>query len=490
MKITLSLFFMLLLFFFNACSTSSSYKPQSPGRQLQQITPSNLSSSINNVLHDTLLTSCIFGVKIISDNDGAVLYEMNSEKLFHPASNMKLLTSATALEMLPPEFLFTTSICYDGILNDSILSGNVFIKGVGDPLMTTEHLDSVVGQLLKKGIKLITGDIVGDVSYFDTLAWGMGWMWDDEPSTDAPFLTPLTINSNSIEVNIIPGKNIGEGPEVEIIPKTTYVNINNNAITSVDTMLPPLDVTRIRGKNTIVISGRIAPNSSMQDFGVSIYKPELYFLHLFRERLAEYGISVSGILRLDTVRSSAELVTIIHPLDSVLHQINKPSDNLAAENLLKTLSHEQYHAMGSATNGLSVIKQYLFSIGIDTTKMILADGSGLSWYNAVSPNTIVQLLYEQYKRKSTFKRFYESLPVAGVDGTLKNRMKGTLAEGNVHAKTGSLTGVSSLSGYVNSVDGEMIIFSILSNHFPSELVHLRNAQNNIMELLANYRHHK
>ena len=475
-----------VLIVLSSCSQTSVQRAEHRGGEFHYTTSAGIQGAIDSVLNDTSLSTCIFGVRILSADDGAVLFEKNSKKLFHPASNMKLLTTAAALVTLGTEDTLTTHFYADGTISDGVLRGNVYIKGVGDPLITTAQLDSIAQQLLLRGVRDISGDIVGDVSYFDTLSWGLGWMWDDEPSTDAAFLTPLSVNSNSVEIDVTPGKSVGDTARVEIKPATTYVSIINNAVTSSDTTLPPLDVTRVRGQNTVVVSGRIAPNSEMQDFGVSVRKPELYFLNVFKERLDAHGIATHGTLRLDSANALSSLGDIVHPLDSVLHQVNKPSDNLAAEHLLKTLARARYDVPGSAALGLTVLKEYLASIHIDTTKMILADGSGLSWYNALSPETITEVLIDQYRRSSSFRHFYESLPVAGIDGTLKNRMKGTKAEGNVHAKTGSLTGVSSLSGYVTTRNGNMLVFSILCNHFPEKIMYLRNAQDKIMELLANY----
>jgi D-alanyl-D-alanine carboxypeptidase/D-alanyl-D-alanine-endopeptidase (penicillin-binding protein 4) len=445
-----------------------------------------LQQTIDAILDDSLLAPCLFGAQIITAEGAHVLYERNSDKLFHPASNMKLLTTSAGLVALGDGYNMKTSFSSDGEIRDSTLHGSLFIHGAGDPLIRTDQLDSVAAAMYRRGIRSIAGDLVGGTSLFDTLAWGSGWMWDDEPSTDAAFMTPLTINSNSIEVDVFPGNKTGEKPEIHTLPVTSYVTIVNTATTTSDTLIPPLDVTRLRGQNTIVVSGRIPPQSAMKDFGVSVFQPEYYFLHLLRERLSARGISVHGALKLDTLRHAMPIAELAHPLDSILCQINKPSDNLAAEQLLKTLAVEKYHVPGSAVMGHQVVKEYLSSLGLDTMKMILADGSGLSWYNAVSPATLTKILADQYHRSSTFRHFYESLPIAGVDGTLKNRMRGTKAEGNVHAKTGSLTGVSSLSGYVTTADGTMLIFSILSNHFPGEIASLRNAQNRIMEYLANY----
>jgi D-alanyl-D-alanine carboxypeptidase/D-alanyl-D-alanine-endopeptidase (penicillin-binding protein 4) len=446
-----------------------------------------LQENINHLLDDSLLSSSFVGIKIISLEDSTTLFSANSNKLFHPASNMKLVTTAAGLQLLGPQFNFVTSITTDGNVSNGILEGNIYITGSGDPVLRTEHFDSLADAFRQRGITTISGNIIGDISYYDGLAWGSGWMWDDEPTSDAAFITPLTVNDNCVEISISPGKRKGDLPQISIEPTTTYFPIINNGNTSDDTTLPKLDVTRVKGENTFIVQGRISPAGITQQFTLSVWKPELFFLELFKERLSEHGVSIHGTIRIDSGKNLLPLFQIRHPLDSVFHQINKQSDNLGAENLLKTLSANAYGEPGSALTGLSMVKRYLQSIGIDTTLMILADGSGLSSYNLISPDAMVKLLFEQYNNKQTFRLFYESLPIAGIDGTLKNRMKGSRAEGNVHAKTGSLTGVSTLSGYVKTLDGHLLAFSIMCNHFPGEIRSLRTLQNNIMEVLASYK---
>jgi D-alanyl-D-alanine carboxypeptidase/D-alanyl-D-alanine-endopeptidase (penicillin-binding protein 4) len=219
-----------------------------------------------------------------------------------------------------------------------------------------------------------------------------------------------------------------------------------------------------------------------------VWEPEKYFLELFRDALEKHGVAVHGITRIDTSRPGFVLGTVAHTLDSVLHRINKPSDNLGAEILLKTLGIAESGGQGTAEGGLGVVKKYLAGTGVDTTRLILADGSGMSFYDAISPDAIIKLLTAQ--SGEAFRRLYESLPVAGVDGTLKNRMRHGPAFGNVHAKTGSLTGVSALSGYVTTADHELLAFSMMCNHFPAEIVPLRAAQDSIMQILAGLKERK
>lgn len=445
----------------------------------------SLKAQIDSILKDSLLDHCFFGIKIISLDDGKVLYELNSSKLFHPASNMKLLTSAAAINTLKHNYQFKTKLFTDGKLVNGVLHGNLYIIGSGDPLLETNDLDSLFFLLSFQGIKKITGDIVGDVSRFDTIYWGKGWMWDDEPESYSAFITPLTVNGNSIKIFVSPSKIIGYPLSIQTEPVTSFIELLNLGTTTNDTLIPLCQVTRQRGTNKIIINGRLSPDDETKEFNLSIWRPEFYFLTLLKERLKLNGVIVDGNIKLDSIRHSRKgsifLSEISHPIDSVLHQINKNSDNLAAENLLKTIAAENLGSPGSAENGLLLIKKYLAIEGIDTSKMILADGSGVSWYNAISPDAIVQILQKQYEKKATFKRFYESLAIAGVDGTLKNRMKGIQ---NVYAKTGSLSGVSNLSGYVRTVDGKLLAFSILCNHFPGEGKILKEMQDNLIKLLT------
>ena len=455
---------------------------QSPGPNA--VSTTSLASRIDQIVNTPDLGSCFIGIKIRSLADGTVLYEQNANKLFHPASNMKLLTTATALHALPVDFQFRTQLFSDASISNGVLRGDLYVRGAGDPLLRSSDLDSVAEQLRMAGIRSVSGDLIGDVSSMDTVFWGAGWMWDDEPYAEQAFHTPLTVNANSVTVLVSPGETVGRPARVVIDPPTPSFQIVNTAVTSIDTLLPLLDVTRVSRENMIVVSGRVAPGVAERKFMLSIWRPELYFLSLLREKLTERGIEVKGETQLGTYGGNRSLAEVSHPLDSVVIQINKQSDNLAAELLLKTIGSVKAGIPGSAGTGLAAVKEYLTGIGLDTSQMILKDGSGVSWYNGLTPDQLLTILTNEYREKATFPRFFASLPIAGVDGTLKSRMIGTRAEGNVHAKTGTLTGVSSLSGYVTTADGVMLAFSIMCNHYPGQIAALRSAQNQIMELLA------
>lgn len=451
----------------------------------ERVNIDSLIAELDNITNDSSLRPCFMGIKIASLSDGRTLYESNSEKLFHPASNMKLLTTAAAINLLASDFRLNTEVYTDGVIEGKTLRGNLCVKGSGDPLFTIDDLDSLVVRLNQLGIHSISGDLVGDISVFDSLYWGHGWMWDDEPAADEAFITPLSINRNAVDVYVTPGKILGDPLSYSLEAPSSYFKIINNGITSLDTVLPECEVKRIRSENILLISGRMAPNQDTTKFTLSIWKPELYFLEQFSKKLSDQNITLNGSIRVGTIIRNKELANLSHPIDSILHRANKLSDNLAAENLLKTISGQFTESSYSSTEGLKVIKDFLYQQGIDTAKMILADGSGVSMYNAISPEVVVSLLMNQYRKRDTFPRFYESLSIAGVDGTLKNRMRGTAAEGNVHAKTGTLTGTSTISGYVSDTDGVLLAFSILFNHCSNEQTGLRYIQDKILILLSN-----
>ncbi len=476
----------LLGFLLASCSSvPPTGKPSSPETVRSAL--DKLRSQIDTVLADSALSTCFIGAKIVSLEDGRVFYERNSNKLFHPASNMKLLTTAAGLKMLGKDFKFRTVLEADSVIRRGELRGSLYVKGFGDPLTMISDIDSLARIVRSRGIERIRGGIVGNTSYFDSLYWGAGWMWDDEPDPDEAFISALSVNDNAIEVSVAPGSRVGHAVEATLNPATAFMRVLNSGVTSRDTLIPLIKVTRRRGENTILIEGRMDPHAPKEQFTLSVWRPELFFLNLLKDRLAEAGVKVRGSIRLDTLAGTVELAQLLHPIDSVLHKVNKPSNNLAAENLLKAIAAEKGGVRGSATVGLALVESCLVTIGVDTTNMMLYDGSGVSWYNAISPDQMAQLLVKMSRDKDQFKIFYQSLPVAGVDGTLKARMKGTSAEGNVHAKTGSLTGVSSLSGYATSADGTPLAFSILCNHFATKLSVLRDKQDKIMELLTGSR---
>jgi D-alanyl-D-alanine carboxypeptidase/D-alanyl-D-alanine-endopeptidase (penicillin-binding protein 4) len=236
--------------------------------------------------------------------------------------------------------------------------------------------------------------------------------------------------------------------------------------------------------NIITAKGEMLQRDSITKYELSVWQPERYALAVLAERLRSLGLTIDS-LAIDTVRPGArELLRYSHELDSVVTYLNKVSDNLSAEVLLKTLAAERYGSPGTARKGLSVVKEYIAGFGIDTSKIVMADGSGLSRYNLLSPATTTKLLESVYKDGRHYDAFLRSLPIAGIDGTLKKRMGGSPAESNLRAKTGTLSTVTALSGYVRTAESELLAFSIMIQHAPNGLAPYRAIQDKIGILLS------
>ena len=451
----------------------------------------NLKTAIDYLLRNDIFKSTNIGIDIYDLTADESLYQLNEKMLFNPASNMKLLTSAAGLVFLGPRYNFITSVIYTGDIVNTTLYGDIYIVGGFDPVFETSDLNRFITDIKKAGITEITGDLYGDVSRKDSAFWGQGWMWDDDPSTDAPYLSALNINSNSIDVRVN-GTEQGEKAEVITSPATQYVKIFNSTITS--SVYPQkIKITRDwrNRTNDIYVKGYILPpeftSNDTIEYSLNIYKPELYFLTLFKEKLAASGIKFSGEIGLRQKPNSIKWLSVLsHEYDSVMVYMNKKSDNLSAEMTLYSLAASFNTYPVSASEGLEVIDSLLTLCGVNDD-YLLADGSGVSRYNLLSAGQILSVLKYMYSNESNlFNIYYDSLPVAGVDGTLSERMNGTGAEEKVHAKTGTLQGVSCLSGYVISKNNHLIAFSVLEQNYVDKTAFARYIQDKICELLSKY----
>jgi len=444
------------------------------------ISATEFRSRLQFLISDSMFARASIGIDIIRVEDGSSIASIDAGKLFHPASNMKLLTSATALAILPADYAFDTRLYTDARIRDSVLEGNLYVRGGGDPLLDSLDIDSLATLVGQAGIRRIDGDLVGDVTLFDTLHWGKGWMWDDEPSPDEAFLSVLSFNRNSVTIEVGPGRQAGLPLAVLIDPVAGYFTIENLSSTYSGRREDTVTVRRPAGTNRIVVEGRLSDSSPPQTFKLSVFNPAKYFLKALQDRLASKSIVVKGKMREGVTTGPVFIGGISTPLGDVLRDVNKISSNLSAENLLKAVGLETAGPPGAARTGLMGVANYLRSVGTDPGSMILADGSGVSWYNAVTPGDLVAVLTDQYHRQSTFREFFESLPVSGVDGTLKNRSGGRDMAGRIAAKTGTITGVSTLSGYAVTLSHELIAFSIMINHYPGKIDALRVLQDRIL----------
>jgi len=450
-----------------------------------------LKNDLDDIVNDKFFERSQIAIEIFDLTENNSLYSHNNKLLLHPASNMKLLTSAAGLVFLGPEYEFKTTLYYDGVVEGTSFLGDLYIVGGLDPDLSSNDLDSLVQAVKSLGIRFITRNIYADISIKDSLYWGNGWMWDESPDPNAPLLSALNINDNAIEV-FVTGNKVGLPGIVSLKPETKYVKIENRSITVPTNDPNDLNITRdwLNNKNTIIIDGTVRTgeiiDSSEHSEKLNLVDPEKYFLTMFKEYLEKEKIILFGELDKKILpEGSAFLAEINRSLVTVLTNLNKESNNLNAEMILYALALKDSTAPAITKNGIEIIKSLIDSIGLNPDDYSLADGSGVSRYNLVSTELLIELLKYMYNH-SEFIPYYKSLSIAGVDGTLEERMKNTLAESNVHAKTGTLAGVSCLSGYVFAMNGNLIAFSIMMQNYVDKKSVARSFQDKICELLANY----
>lgn len=486
MKIVLILITCLLIS--SACSHLGLTKTPS--------TQKNLQRSVSNVINDAFLKPAQIGIYIELLNNGEILYDLNSEKLFIPASNQKLFTSAVALEELGPDFQFRTEFYKEGEIRDSTLFGNLIIRGMGDPSISGEYSDEDVlaifrqwcDSLLMHGIKNIAGEIIGNEGYFTDEQLGSGWMWDDEPFHFSALSSALSYNENCINITVLSGEKSGDSLLIITDPESDYVVINNNAITVHADSGSTLKITRQRAENIITVSGEM-PSDQIKEELVTIENPSLWFLNVFTKVLKEKNITFSGKLKTDkkifqNLNRNKIFTHKSPPLKELLKTLNFESNNFYAEQIFKTLAAVK-KGQGNAEKAREVFYECLSNWGVDKNQYIPVDGSGLSRYNLTTPLAIAQVLRYMYK-SPFFEDFTNSLPIAGVKGTLEKRMSGTVAQGVLKAKTGYVKYSRNLSGYTKDRKGNDYLFVFMFNNYTVSTSIINGLQDKIAVLLTEY----
>lgn len=491
------IFLVLILMCGFAYAQKDSTLERKPHQNLYSL--NELRDQLDDSFNDQNFTSAIWGVMVKSLRSGEIIYKRNADKLLIPASNMKLFTTSAALILLGPDYSYETNIYANGEIKKGILEGDLVIQGTGDPTIsnrfyngnTTKLFEEWADSLKSHGINKITGNIYGDDSFFDNNGLGKGWLSDYEWSWFSAPSGALSFNDNSVEIIVEPGE-LNFPAQVTVNPSTQYVTIVSKVITVDEDASQSISVSRIRGSNLITVTGRIRVTSKPYSEHVSISEPTMFFLSVFKEVLNQKGIEVTG--RVGNIESSERTIItedftplLRHesvPLSLILKEVNKNSNNFYAEQLLKTIGAEEY-GYGSSENGVRACRDIFNSMGINPDNMVMVDGSGLSRLDLVTPRQIVNLLTYMYKTEE-FQKFYDSLPIGGVDGTLVDRMKKTSAQNNVRAKAGYNENVSSLSGYLRTVSGEPLVFSIIVNNFLAPYNLANYIEDNVCNRLVNF----
>ncbi len=467
--------------------TAATIIAQSHGKGSVLLT--SLQDKINNVLSDPFFTSSQIGIDVFDLNTRKTLYSKNEKLLFRPASNLKILTSAAGLLFLGPDYEFTTKLFHTGYIQNSTLFGDLYIVGGFDPLFSTDDIDTLIIGLKQAGVKNITGNIYADVSAKDSLIWGSGWMWDDDPSSDAPYLSSLNINENVVKVAYSPSQ-VGFPVKVTLIPQSNFYSFKNLAVTSIiDSPKIIIDRDWVDRKNNIIISGNLIYSAEPDTEEINIFNPPKYFLSLFKQKLIENNILFNGAMDTLTLPENANLIGLYkRPYSEVLPKMNKESDNLDAEMTLYALADKYFSEPATADSGVIMVDSLITLAGFDPADYRIVDGSGVSHYNLISSELILGILkYLYYQQPEIFQQFYDSFPIAGVDGTLKKRMTHFPAKNNLHAKTGTISGVSCLSGYVKARNGHNIAFSIMVQNYVTKAKVAESLVDDICDLLARYK---
>ena len=469
--------------------------------------PLSLQKQIDALLAQPDLARGYWGIEITSLASGNVLYSLNAGKLFTPASNTKLFTTAAALALIGPDYKFRTSVETNGSLDKyGRLAGDLVLVGRGDPTLSGRELpysvhtvrdadplqvlEKLADEVAKKGVKYIDGDVVADDSYFAFQRYGEGWSQDDLVWAEGAPVSALTINDNVIFVNILPGMHPGDKAFVSLTPFSGYYTIDNRVMTTPAGSGRKLYINREPGSTVLTLWGTMPMDDAGANEGLAMEDPAEFAASLFRHLLEVRGIAIYGKQRTrhTELASLSTFTTIVvassrggdehsltspagplvlaeyqsPPLSEDIQIINKVSQNLHAEILLRLLGREKGTG-GTVQAGLEVLRGFLNNAGISSDDYAFYDGSGLSRENLVTPHALVELL--RYASTQPWgKEFHDSLPAAGVDGSLADRCKDLDPAAHVYAKTGSLDGVKTLSGYAVTAKGEQVAFSILTNN--------------------------
>jgi D-alanyl-D-alanine carboxypeptidase/D-alanyl-D-alanine-endopeptidase (penicillin-binding protein 4) len=484
----------------------------------------HLAAEIDSALSGPEFDRAMWGVVVQSLDNGEVIYRRNAERLMIPASNMKLVTAAAALVRLGAGFRFRTVILAGGARRGDTLAGDLVVVGRGDPTFSLRaaggadilaSLRPWADSLRAHGVRTVGGRVVGDGSWFTDGPLGLGWEWDDLAYSYAAGVGALQFNEGFALLQVSPGDSAGAAARAAFAPAAAPLRLFGTVATAPrDSNLDRVEFDRAPFTDSVTVWGRISAGHAPSNSEVAVPDPVRYFEAALTQVLREAGITVLGQampaasaalgpspaprpiapaappaagLPAAPAAPAADTLFVWQspPLRDILPLFLKPSQNQIGETLLRTLGGE-VTGVASVDSGRAAVREVLRDFGVADDAYVIADGSGLSRHDYVAPETLARVLVGM-ARRTDFEAYYQAQPVAGVDGSIARRMRGTAAAGNVHAKTGSMSNVRSLSGYVTSADRERFVFVMIANHFTVAPRVVDVAQDHVMERLANFR---
>ena len=462
-----------------------------------------LAAAIRRIIEAPRYAAATWGVKVVSLDSGRVLFEHNAGKYFVPASNTKLFTAAMALQVLGPELRLRTSLYATARPGpDGAVDGDLILYGRGDPTLMRpwdggpyrpDPLEDLARQLQDRGVRTVRGDLVGDDSYFNAPPYGPGWEWEDLGFAYGAAPSALSLHHNVVDVWVYPGPTPGRPCFLFAQPGHGLASFSNAATTCVPGAERPVRAERWPGEPSIHVSGSLAPGAAPVRLTLTVHDPALWSARLLERALARHGIQVRGRVRSLHARDRTaplepgRLAELGHlespPMLEMLRMLSKESNNQYAQLILLQTGAQRPGNGDTPAQAMLAMAGWMARAGLAPGDALLEEGSGLSRKNLLKPDAVIQVL-AYMDRQPEAAAFRSLLPVAGVDGTLRARLRSTPAQGNLAAKTGTLRGTHALSGYVTTAAGERLAFAILRNNYPSTQPRPQADLDAIAELLA------
>jgi D-alanyl-D-alanine carboxypeptidase/D-alanyl-D-alanine-endopeptidase (penicillin-binding protein 4) len=469
-----------------ASTNASSAAPKKNKKTPMELATERFAGRAQTLLTTGSASKGEWGLLVQDAETGATVYELNADKLFVPASNMKIFTTALGLAKLGSDFRFHTTVETRGVLSENgVLTGDLILVGRGDPNLSNRKLpfalkeefdgppEKVLAELadalVKKGVHEIAGDVVGDDSYFPPERYPSGWEVDDIVWRYGAAISAIVVDDNTVEITLTPGELAGDAVTAATVPATPDFVVKNEVVTSAAEVKAELTLTRDPGSRVVVVRGTLPARSTPRKLVLAVQEPAEHAAALLQRLLVERGVQISGTARAVHIPEAPGGVPravfaehLSAPLRDTIGLVNKISQNLHTEMLLRAAARE--NGMWNAPEDLfKFAADFYAAAGIAVGDVIQTDGSGLSRRDLVAPRAIATLL-KYAQAQPWFGIYFASLPVAGIDGTLDTAMKNTVASGRIHAKTGSVEHVRTRSGYAELPNGKRLIFSFLGNN--------------------------